>query len=110
MGEAVQSIQLHTKSASNRKSVSTFGRVARYTLVRAITLFLTVVVGVFLTIIVANMGGYLDELRLAEIIERITQEANLNPVIRSLEPEARQTWIDERIALEVKKYGLLTLA
>ncbi len=106
MGEALQTLQPHTKAASNRKTTSTFSRVARYTLVRAFTLFLTVVVGVFLTILIANMGGYLDEIRLAEIIERIAQEANLRPEIRSLEPEARQAWVDERVALEAKLYGL----
>jgi peptide/nickel transport system permease protein len=87
-------------------SPGTFSRVARYTIIRAFTLFLTVVVGVFLTIIVANMGGYLDEVRRSDISETITQQAILNPAIRSLAPEARQAWIDERIALEVKRLKL----
>jgi len=34
-----------------------FTRVARYTLVRVISLFVTVVIGIYLTILIANMGG-----------------------------------------------------
>jgi peptide/nickel transport system permease protein len=37
-------------------------RLARYVFKRGIVLFLTVVVGVYVTILVANMGGYVDEL------------------------------------------------
>jgi hypothetical protein len=35
---------------------STFMRVARYSIVRLFTLFITVVIGVYLTILIANMG------------------------------------------------------
>jgi peptide/nickel transport system permease protein len=41
---------------------STVSRVARYTIVRAIALFATVAITVSLTIFVANMGGYVDEI------------------------------------------------
>jgi hypothetical protein len=36
---------------------STFLRVSRYVAVRLLTLFVTVVIGVYLTILIANMGG-----------------------------------------------------
>src|SRR5688572_22269408 len=36
----------------------TFARVSRYVLVRLLVLFATVVIGVYLTIMIANMGGY----------------------------------------------------
>jgi peptide/nickel transport system permease protein len=39
---------------------STFARVAKYTVVRAIVLFITVVIAVYLTILIANLGGYVD--------------------------------------------------
>ncbi len=42
--------------------IKSLSRVLRYTLTRGITIFLTVVVGVYLTIIVANLGGYVDEI------------------------------------------------
>jgi peptide/nickel transport system permease protein len=87
-------------------AAGTFRRVARYTFLRAFTLLLTVVVGVFLTIIIANMGGYLDEIRRADIQETYTQAAILNPAIKSLPPEQRQNWIDDQIQLAYKRYGL----
>ncbi len=44
-----------TKKAQHE---STFLRVSRYVLVRLLTLFVTVVIGIYLTIMIANMGGY----------------------------------------------------
>ena len=40
---------------------STFMRVFRYVAVRLLTLFVTVVIGIYLTIMIANMGGYVDQ-------------------------------------------------
>ena len=36
---------------------STLMRVARYVVVRLLSLFVTVVIGIYLTIMIANMGG-----------------------------------------------------
>ncbi len=85
---------------------NTFKRVARYTTMRALTLFLTLVVGVFLTIIIANMGGYLDDIRRADIQETYTQAAILNPAIKNLPPEERAAWIEQQIQLAYKRYDL----
>ena len=41
---------------------NTFSRVSKYTIVRLIMLFITVTIGVYLTILVANLGGYVDEI------------------------------------------------
>ena len=43
----------------------TFVRVLRYVMLRAVSLFVTVVIGVYLAILIANMGGYVDEIRKA---------------------------------------------
>lgn len=40
----------------------TIVRVARYTLVRAIMLFIAVIIGLYLTILVANLGGFIDKI------------------------------------------------
>ena len=50
---------------------STFSRVSRYVVVRLLTLFATVVVGVYVTIMIANMGGYVDNIMRGEIRFRI---------------------------------------
>ena len=46
-------------------------RVLKYTVVRGTTIFMTVVVGVYLTIIVANLGGYVDEIFRGQIALQI---------------------------------------
>jgi peptide/nickel transport system permease protein len=52
----------------------TFSRLARYSITRLLMLFITVVIGVYLTILIANMGGYVDEIRDKIIEERIAIE------------------------------------
>jgi peptide/nickel transport system permease protein len=85
---------------------STFARVAKYSLVRLFTLFVTVVIGVYLTILIANMGGYVDEIMRNEIRFDKSQEIMLNPANRNLAPEARQKLIEQSIALEEKRLHL----
>lgn len=46
----------------HRTTSSTLTRVARYAIVRAILLSMTVVVGVFLAILATNYGGYIDDI------------------------------------------------
>jgi peptide/nickel transport system permease protein len=89
-------------------STGAFGRIFRYTAVRLVTLFLTVVVGVYLTIMIANMGGYVDQIMRSEIRERVTVRIGANPASRNMSPEARKKMVDDSIALEEKRMGLDT--
>lgn len=91
-----------TKSFAN----STFARVAKYTALRLVTLFITVVIGVYLTILIANMGGYVDTIMRNEIKYNAAQAVIANPANRNLAPEVREKLIQERIALEEKRLGL----
>ncbi|GAB4478365.1 MAG: ABC transporter permease [Anaerolineales bacterium] len=85
---------------------STFARVVKYTALRLITLFVTVVIGVYLTILIANMGGYVDTIMRNEIRYNAAQAVIANPASRNLAPEVRERLIQERIALEEKRLGL----
>ncbi|NOH00847.1 MAG: ABC transporter permease [Chloroflexi bacterium] len=85
---------------------TTLGRVLRYSLVRLVTLGVTVVIGIYLTILIANMGGYVDTIMRNEIRDNTTQSILANPAFRSLTPEAREKLIQEKIALEEKRLGL----
>jgi peptide/nickel transport system permease protein len=85
---------------------STFMRVSRYVVVRLLTLFVTVVIGVYLTIMIANMGGYVDQIMKGEIRERVTQSILTNPSIQQMDPTVRQNLIQERIASEEDRLGL----
>ena len=46
-------------------------RVLKYSAMRLISLLVSVIVAVFLTVMIANMGGYVDEIRMGEIRETI---------------------------------------
>lgn len=85
---------------------SALTRIAKYTGVRLVTLLFTVVVGVYLTIMIANMGGYVDEIRRGEISERIQMLALTDKTIKTLPPEARAKRLADLIRLEEKRYGL----
>ncbi|MEX2161122.1 MAG: ABC transporter permease [Anaerolineales bacterium] len=88
------------------KPESTIVRVAKYTAVRLLALFATTVVGVYLTILIANMGGYVDILVKADIREQMTQIVISSQANRQLSPEARTQMINDRVALEEKRQGL----
>jgi peptide/nickel transport system permease protein len=85
---------------------STFLRVFRYVVVRLLTLFVTVVFGVYLTIMIANMGGYVDQIMRSEIRDRISQQIGLNPAMQRLAPEVRKKLIEDSIRLEEERVGL----
>ncbi len=85
---------------------STFKRVSRYVVVRSLSLFVTVVIGVYLTIMIANMGGFVDQIMKGEIRERVTQALIASPSFQQMNPDVRQNLIQERIAAEEERVGL----
>ncbi len=85
---------------------STLIRVLRYVSVRLITLFVTVVIGIYLTILIANMGGYVDTIMRGEIRDRVTGSIAGNAAYVKMDPQVRQNLIDEQIASEEKRIGL----
>ena len=85
---------------------STFVRVSRYVAVRLLTLFVTVVIGIYLTIMIANMGGFVDQIMKGEIRERVTQSIAANPSMKQMDPTVRQKLIQDTIASEEKRMGL----
>ncbi|MCX6067757.1 MAG: ABC transporter permease [Chloroflexi bacterium] len=95
-------------SATEKKSSnsSTLVRVARYTGVRLITLFVTIVIGIYLTIVIANMGGYVDSIMRSEIRERVTQMVMSNPANKNMANETKRKLTEEMIRLQEKRMGL----
>ncbi|MBI5030735.1 MAG: ABC transporter permease [Chloroflexi bacterium] len=88
------------------KIPDTLTRVIRYVLYRGVALLATVVIGVYLTVLIANMGGYLDTIRIAQIQE-IAGAAVLNdPTLRALPPTELRQRIDEQVALEKQRLNL----
>jgi peptide/nickel transport system permease protein len=89
-----------------KKTTSAASRVIRYVGVRVLVLFVTVVVGVYLTVLIANMGGYVDQIQRAQIREDIQQHALNNPAFKSMSVEDRNKRMAEMIAIREKRVGL----
>jgi peptide/nickel transport system permease protein len=98
--------EISEKEVKTRSGSSTLARVSRYTAARIITLFFTVVIALYLTILIANMGGYVDTIQKAQIREDISQRVGRDPASKFLSPEAKQTKINEMIALQEHRYGM----
>ena len=105
MGSVAEDIK---PKVEKRKSTttSTLGRVAKYSGVRLLSLFITVVIGIFLTIMIANMGGYVDQMMKAEIQERITMQIAMNPAFKSMDPATKNQLTQEKIASEIERLNL----
>lgn len=85
---------------------STFLRVSRYVFMRLLTLFVTVVIGVYLTILIANMGGFVDDIMKGEIRDRVTQSLINSPTAQNMDPDVRKKLIQDSIAAEEERMGL----
>ncbi len=66
----------------------------------------TVIIGVYLSVLIANMGGYVDKIRMAEIKEQVGMEVRANPTFKFLPPSDVKKYMDDRVQLEIKRLGL----
>ncbi|MBI1793090.1 MAG: ABC transporter permease [Chloroflexi bacterium] len=69
-------------------------------------MIVTVTIGVYLTIMIANMGGYVDTIMRNEIRDNTTQSFLANPAFRNLDPVVRQKLIQAKIASQEERLGL----
>ena len=101
-----QALKMGAESPDLKSGSSTFARVAKYTIVKLILQFFTVVLGVYLTIMIANMGGYVDSIMRGQIRENIAMQIQFDPNFKTLDPTVKAEWIEEQVALEEKRLGL----
>ena len=107
MSEASVPIDTKLDAPLKRKAtLSTLSRVLRYTAVRVVILFLTVVASVYLTILIANMGGYVDQIQRGQIQEQVNQNLALNPAYKALSAEEKQIQMAAQITIQEKRLGL----
>ena len=85
---------------------STLMRVVKYTAVRLVVLFFTVVIAIFLTILIANMGGYVDTMMKADIEYNVTQLVANNPSSRNMSTEQKKKLAADMIASQIRMRGL----
>jgi peptide/nickel transport system permease protein len=84
----------------------TLARIVKYVLYRGVALFVTVVIGVYLTVLIANMGGYLDTIRISQIREQIGASILGDPALQTLSANELRANIDERVAIEMRRLNL----
>lgn len=73
---------------------------------RVVALFATVAIGVYLAILVANMGGEVDDLRRVQIQSQVAEEVRANPDFSDMSPAERNELINERVQLEIDRLNL----
>jgi peptide/nickel transport system permease protein len=73
---------------------------------RILALLLTVLVGVYLTILIANMGGKVDELRLVQIRSNAAEAVRADPAFFDLPADERNELIARRVQLDVERLRL----
>jgi peptide/nickel transport system permease protein len=105
MSEATPALTTSTE-LQKKVNASTIARLLRYTVVRFVSLFVALLIGLYLTILIANMGGYVDEIRRGEIRERVQQLVLVDPTIRQLPADERAKRQAEMVRLEEKRLGL----
>src|SRR2546428_5461086 len=93
-------------ASRRRRLPDTLVRVLSYSATRLVALFFTAVVGIFLTILIANMGGSVHAMKRAEIRETVSLQVFTDPKIMRLPSEARERRMREMIRIEEERLGL----
>jgi peptide/nickel transport system permease protein len=106
MSAITQIDETQPQLSSQKKSTSSLIRILRYSVVRLVSLMFSLVVAVFLTIMIANMGGYVDQIRMGEIRENVVLAVRSNQANRNLPPEQLQALIEGRVYQEAHSQGL----
>lgn len=99
--EPTKSKNLAVKSAGN-----TLARLLKYSSVKLALLFITVMVGIYLTVLIANMGGYVDRIRRAQIREGVALSLRGDRSYTMLPDEQKRIIFDEMVTQEEERLGL----
>lgn len=91
---------------ARKRTSGSFSRILKYTLVRGTTLLITVVIGVYLAILIANGGGYVDEMRKGQIKEQVSIEIAGNQEMQFLTFQERRDLEANMVQIRIEKLGL----
>jgi len=80
-------------------------RIAKYMIKRGVVLFLTMVIAVYITILIANMGGYVDEIVKSTLYFSISQSVRQNPAYKHLNDTEVRELINTIYNNELKRIG-----
>ena len=87
---------------------NTIKRLGGFMALRVVMLFVTIIVGIYITILIANMGGYVDTIMRNDIRERVNQQVSAMTASKPMSTENRAQLVNQMIALEEKRIGLDT--
>jgi peptide/nickel transport system permease protein len=91
---------------ASRSLGRSLGHLALFLGRRTLALLVTITIGVYLTIWIANMGGKVDEIRELQIRTTVAQEVRANQANNDLPPNERNQLIQERVDNEIDRLGL----
>jgi len=106
---AQNSFEVDSPPASEKKKSGrsrTWTRFGRYAGTRIFALAVTVVIGVYLTVIIANMGGYVDQIRVSDITFTVNARLAADPQFRVLSPENKEILRNAQLETEIGRLGL----
>jgi peptide/nickel transport system permease protein len=106
MSEATMPIPADETTSFLNRLYGAATRILKYMTVKMVMIFFTVVIGVYLTIIIANMGGYVDRIQRGQIDEQISMMVLNTPEFKILAPDVRKERITELTLLAEKRAGL----
>ncbi len=95
-----------TLEYSKKTSRATARRLSMFFLRRLILLMITIVIGVYITILVANMGGYVDTILKSAIREEVNMEVAAMTAKTPMTTEARTELAESMIAERERLAGL----
>jgi len=81
-------------------------RIGLFALKRVVLLFLAVILGVYITVLIANMGGELDRIREAQIRHSVNAAAMMDRDIARLPAEERNRIVEEMVERELRRLGM----
>jgi peptide/nickel transport system permease protein len=105
----ISELQQVTKMGTSKRRgprLDTLNRILRYAVTRSIGLAAAIVVGVYLTILIANMGGHVDNIRKAQIREQVAMAIMAMQDQARLTPQEVVELQERQIALEEQRLGL----
>ncbi len=101
-----QSSTPQEQSTAPKRKASTFSRVAKYTALKMVSIFFSVIVAVYLTILIANMGGYVDQIVRGQIREFIGQQLRADQNYQQMDPTEKNAFFLAQVERAEKRYGL----
>jgi peptide/nickel transport system permease protein len=100
-------VDLQAAADEKRKAtIESISRLTKYSAYKLAMLIITVVIGIYLTILIANMGGYVDKIRRGQIRENVSLAASSNPKMREMPYEERAKLIEDQVRIQEDRLGL----